>query len=443
MNKKKIILRVIFALALIISVGGSATWGYYDAVMDFFKETSDTSIASVSDDEDLVSDDEIINILVVGSDRRSSETSSERSDSTMIATLDMKNKKIKVTSLMRDMYINIPGHGMDKFNSSFAYGGVELLAETITTNFGIKLDGYVIVDFSSFKKVIDKIGGVEITLTENEVAYLNNTGSKDTGFILKEKYRTLKKGKNTMNGAQALAYSRIRKVTNPKLGDGDFGRCMRQQYVLQQILNKIKDQSVTKILSIATSLMSDVSTDLNSATIKRMVRTVMKLDSKQLESLRLPYDGTYLMGRRNGMFVFIINLEANKAKLKNFIYGLGDDDADYSTDFGSISEAVDDGSTTSQSYQEEAQIYSTHSTKSAPATSTTSSTSKNTSSTSNNSTGSDKTTNKTTAESTTAKKTEATTSAPATTAAPKPSTTAAPSNDKPSNDSPSDSDSEE
>ena len=119
---------------------------------------------------------------------------------------------------------------------------------------------------------------------------------------------------------------------------------MRQQYVLQQILNKVKDESLTSILNIATSMMSDVSTDLTSSTIQKLVRTVMGLDTKKFESLRLPYEGTYLMGRRNGMFVFIINLDANKAKLQNFIYNKGKDDADYSTDFGSISEVVDDGS---------------------------------------------------------------------------------------------------
>ncbi|MDO4942707.1 MAG: LCP family protein [Lachnospiraceae bacterium] len=421
MSKKKLIFRVLFALALIICIGGCATWGYYDAVMGFFKETSKASISD--NNEDLVQDDDIINILVVGSDRRENENANERSDSTMIATLDMHEKKIKITSLMRDMYINIPGHGMDKFNSSYSYGGVELLAETITSNFGIKLDGYVIVDFSSFKKVINEIDGVDIELTEEEVAYLNNTGAEDTGFILGKKYRNVKVGKNTLNGSQALAYSRIRKVTNPKLGDGDFGRCMRQQYVIQQILKKIKKQSTGDVLSIATSMMSDVSTDLNSAMIQRLVRTIMKLDSSKIESLRLPYEGTYLMGRRNGMFVFIINLEANAAKLKNFIYGMGDNDADYSTDFGDISESASDGSSESKSYQEDSEIYSTHSTRSAPATSSTSSTSSTHRSTSAPST---------TAPSSTASTKKPTTEAPATTATPKPTTEAPTATEAPS-----------
>lgn len=416
---KKIVLRVLFTLALIVSVGGCAAWGYYDAVLSFFKE-SNPSIANTTND-DLVSDKEIINILVVGSDRRSNETANERSDSTMIATLDMKTKSVKVTSLMRDMYIDIPGHGMDKFNSSYAYGGVELLADTISTNFDIKLDGYVIVDFSSFRKVIDKIGGVEVTVSKDDAAYLNNTGPVDSGFILKKKYRTVKVGKQTLNGAQALAYSRIRKVTHPTYGDGDFGRCMRQQEVIQSILKKVKKQSVTEVISLATSMMSDVSTDLDSSTVKRLVNTVMKLNVKEIQSLRLPYEGTYKMGRRNGMFVFLINLEANKAKLQNFIYDIGDDDADYSADFGNIKEDADDGSSNSKSYQEDREIYTSPSTYSTRARSTTESTR-------SQSTQSNKTTSTKKPATTSAPKT---TAEPKTTAQPKPTTAAPKPTEKP------------
>ncbi|MEE1313957.1 MAG: LCP family protein [Lachnospiraceae bacterium] len=348
--KKKIILRVVFTVVLILTIGGSAAWGYYDAVMAFFKESNDVDI----DNDDGVYDEDIINILVVGSDRRSDESARGRSDSTMIATIDMKEKKVKVTSLMRDMYVDIPGHGMDKFNSSYAYGGVELLADTVTTNFDIKLDGYVIVDFSSFRKVIDKIGGVEIDVTEEEAEYLNTTK-----FIAKAEYRNLKAGKQTLNGYQALAYSRIRKVAHPEYGDGEFGRCLRQQAVLQSILDKVKDQNLSTILSIATSLMSDVSTDLDATTIKKLVKVVMKFELNKIESLRVPYEGTYLMGRRNGMFVFIINLEANKAVLQKFIFDIGDDDVDYSKDFGEIEEPASDGSSTSSSYNEDSNIYDT------------------------------------------------------------------------------------
>ncbi|MDD5968804.1 hypothetical protein BHF69_04390 [Anaerostipes sp. 992a] len=409
MNKKKIILRVVFAVALIITIGASSLWGYYDAVMAYFKETSTDKIDQSGDG--LVSDKDIINILVVGSDRRSDESANGRSDSTMIATIDMKEKKVKVTSLMRDMYVDIPGHGMDKFNSSYSYGGVELLSKTITQNFDIKLDGYVIVDFGSFRKVIDKVGGVEVELTAEEAEYLNTTK-----FVAKAKYRNLKEGKQTLNGYQALAYARIRKVTHPKYGDGEFGRCLRQQAVLQAILDKVKDQSITSILGIATSLMSDVSTDLDANTIKKLVKVVMDFNLNKIESLRIPYEGTYLMGRRNGMFVFIINLEANKAVLQKFIFNIGDDDVDYAKDFGEIEEPASDGSSTSSSYQEETNMY-------------------------DNEPESGDTSYTTSAPSTTEAPTEAPTTAASTTAAPSTTeapteapTTAAPPTDAPSDD---------
>lgn len=416
---KSIILKAIFVIALCVSVGVCGVWGYYDAIMASLT-TGASATKNREDDDDLVYTDDVINILVVGADRRANETANGRSDSTMVVSVDMKNEQVKVTSLMRDMYIDIPGYGMDKFNSSYSYGGVDLLSQTIENNFDIKLDGYVIVDFSSFKKVINKIGGVKVNVSQKDADYLNNA-SGTTGFILKEKYRTVKVGKQKLNGAQALAYSRIRKVVHPVFGDGEFGRCMRQQEVIQSLLKKVKKQDMKTILSIATSMMNDVSTNLDAAHINALIKAVMNFDTSEIESLRIPYDGTYKMGRRRGMFVFLINLEANKAKLHNFIYGIGDDDADYSVDFGTVMEETSDGSTESSSYRNEASVYD-------ESERTTKATEKKTEKTTQQ-----KATEKTTAAPTTqattaAPTTQATTAAP-TTAKPttaKPATTAAP-----------------
>ena len=135
---------------------------------------------------------------------------------------------------MRDMYVEIPGHGHNKLNAAYAFGGVELLYQTIAKNFGIKIDNYCVVDFSTFEKVINKVGGVEISLEEKEAKYLNTTN-----YISKKKYRNVKVGKQTLNGNQALGYARVRYVVSKKYGDGDFGRTGRQRAVLQAALNKV------------------------------------------------------------------------------------------------------------------------------------------------------------------------------------------------------------
>ena len=103
-----------------------------------------------------------MNILLVGSNRRSDEEAAGRSDSSMIATIKFKTKELKLTSIMRDIYVEIPGHGRDKLNSAYAYGGVELLYQTIAKNFGIKIDKYCVVDFDTFEKVINEVGGIKI-----------------------------------------------------------------------------------------------------------------------------------------------------------------------------------------------------------------------------------------------------------------------------------------
>lgn len=93
----------------------------------------------------------------------------------IIATMDMKHGTLKTASLMRDLVVEIPGHGKNKLNSANSFGGIELLYKTIATNFNIELDGYVEVGFAAFTKIIDKVGGIELELTESEASYLNST----------------------------------------------------------------------------------------------------------------------------------------------------------------------------------------------------------------------------------------------------------------------------
>lgn len=148
----------------------------------------------------------------------------------MIATIDKKNEKIKITSLMRDMYVDIPGYGKHKFNAAYSYGGVELLYKTILSNFGVSVQGYAIVDFEAFRKVVDTLGGVEINLTEEEHSILMSRYHRTS--VLK-----LKPGINNMNGTQALAYCRLRQDKR-----ADFGRTERQRYVLNQIFLSMKSR---------------------------------------------------------------------------------------------------------------------------------------------------------------------------------------------------------
>ena len=272
--------KIILSIFLIIGIAVGGMLGYYDARLEA-SVNQGKSLNSVDVGDNLTFNKDVVNILLVGSDHGAIKGDHGRSDSIMIATVNFKSKELKLTSLMRDMYVEIPGHGHNKLNAAYAFGGVELLYKTIAKNFGIKIDNYCVVDFSTFEKVINKVGGIEISLEEKEAKYLNTTN-----YISKKKYRNVKVGKQTLNGNQALGYARVRYVVSKKYGDGDFGRTGRQRAVLQAALNKVLQQSPTTIADIALEALKDVSTDMNASYLKTLVLKVVKMGTTEIDQMK-------------------------------------------------------------------------------------------------------------------------------------------------------------
>lgn len=260
-------------------------------------------------DYDLISSDKVVNILLIGTDKRSYSTEDGRSDSTMIATIDGKHKRLKVTSLMRDMYVSIPGHEDNRFNAAYSFGGVTLLYQTIAQNFGIKLDGYVQVDFVAFKGVINQIGGVKVDLTEWECNFLKNK-YPDYGRAQK-----LKAGTNRLNGWLALAYSRIRYDEN-----GDFGRTQRQRNIIQGAFKKIKSMPMSKIQKLMKNISEYITTDLTNKEILSYISNVLFMGTLDIDQFRLPVDGNYTDETIRGMEVLVLDLPVNKQALSEFIF---------------------------------------------------------------------------------------------------------------------------
>lgn len=312
-KRKKMIKRTIkillVCLAVVIGWGAAKLQLEVTVALNSMNHDSINDLSKVDVDEDnLTSDDQIINILLIGSDKRASWTQTGRSDSTMVATLDLKHKKLKLTSLMRDMYVNIPGHDMNKFNAAYSFGGVSLLYQTIAADFGLKLDGYVLVDFSAFKAVIKELGGVKISLTQDEYEYLTTAYKK--GSVL-----DLKPGVNNMNGVQALAYSRIRQDSK-----GDFGRTERQRKVLQAIFTEAKSMSFTQLINLAKKILPYVSTDLTNDEILSYLQSIIMLGTTTIDQYRIPIDGSYTQDRINNMAVLIPDMDVNTKALNDFIF---------------------------------------------------------------------------------------------------------------------------
>lgn len=251
----------------------------------------------------------VINILLVGQDRREGEARMH-SDSMILCTINKTTKTLTMTSFMRDMWVYIPDHYNERINVPYMIGGFDLLNATLDYNFGVKADYNVEIDFAGFMSAIDLIGGIDIELTEAEASYLNRRGNWD---IEENQNWQLTEGVNHLTGSQALAYSRIRAI-----GD-DFGRTNRQRIVLNELLNKAKAMSATELYDLVKAVIPLMYTDMTNPQIMGlMLEVVPMLSDLKVVSQRIPMDGQFSFAKKNYAEVIELspaNFEANKQLL--------------------------------------------------------------------------------------------------------------------------------
>lgn len=303
---------------------------YNDGSMDVVGEEIDEveviipDITQMQEDEiDLKADegllraeDYVTNILLLGEEAIESDGARGRTDLIMIATLNEKEKSMKLTSLMRDTYVQIPGYKDNKINSAYALGGIELLYETIELNFDIQMDGYVLVGFDEFERIIDSLGGIDITLTKAEANWLNTSN-----YITELANRNLVEGENHMNGDQALGYCRIRQVGTGNKEYDDFGRTSRQRTVLNAIISRYKEKSLLDLIQIVNKLLPMVTTDITSDELTTYLEKAYKIGYSEIQDFRIPANGTYRSTYVRQMSVLIPNLSENVRLLHDFIFG--------------------------------------------------------------------------------------------------------------------------
>lgn len=290
-----------------------------DSELDLKKEVEQTQL-SKEDLEALAEQEKragAINVLLIGVDRRGTNGLS-RSDTMMIATLDVKNKRLKLTSLMRDMYVPIPGYGENRINSACATGGPGLVMQTINENFEMDLEKYVLVDFKMFEKIVDKLGGITINLSAGEVAEANDCIAglnKQRGDDLEDGFITKEKGDIRLTGKQALGYARIR-----HFGNGDYARTSRQAKVLQAIFSKFVDAGAVKQTQILYDVLPLVETNIESTEILSLATRVLSVGTTEIMHYRLPVEDYYKAKTVRGMSVLLPDIPMNAQKLHWFIY---------------------------------------------------------------------------------------------------------------------------
>lgn len=294
MKKKTFIVLLILALALGgIFMYASDLLGKVNQV-ELPEEDTELGIK-----EEAMEIPDITNILLFGIDKPS-DLGKSRSDSIMIASLDKKHSKIKLTSIMRDTYVDIPGHGMDKINHAFAFGGEELALQTVNQNFDMNIRDFVTVDFEGLEEIVDSLDGIEVDIKENEVSHV-------PGSIA---------GPQILNGKQALYYSRIRKT-----GNGDFERTQRQRLVLEEILRKALNTGIASYPKILNKILPFVETSLAKNEMLKLGSFTKASDIKDIEQFRIPVDGQAYDEIINGIYYLVPNtLEDNTEFLHEFIY---------------------------------------------------------------------------------------------------------------------------
>ncbi len=246
--------------------------------------------------EQIGDEDHITNILLIGQD--TTEGPRARSDSMILCTFNKETNTITMTSIMRDMYVKIPGYKNNRINAAYNFGGMELLNETLAENFGLHIDGNVEVDFDRFTDIINLLGGVEIELTGGEASFIN---------LKMEGKSSLKKGVALLSGEEALWYARYR-------GDasGDFNRTSRQRNLLSTLIEEYKSISISKMVGLLKDILPMLTTDLTKDEIVAYALEYFPmLTSGELVMQRIPVDGGYDMVMIDGMSVLRVDFEKN------------------------------------------------------------------------------------------------------------------------------------
>ncbi len=302
---------VVLAILLFVGMGG-----LYAIVGSVYNKMGYEEVQSYS--KEPMKESGVINILLIGNDSRENGEDG-RSDAMILVSISDKTKTITMTSLLRDMYVEIPGHDGNRLNAAYSYGGPELLMQTIEQNFDIKVHRYALVNFQAFANLVDAVGGVDLELTNEEVNYVN-------GYLVEynmlegkpegtDYLDTSLSGMIHLNGPQALAYTRNRYIGT------DFGRTERQRKVLAAVMKKMPGTLAVNSSELIDGLFPNLTTNLTKNECFRLSLNGSKFLTYELVQQAIPAEGTYSNATIRKMSVLQVDFEANKKILQESIYG--------------------------------------------------------------------------------------------------------------------------
>ena len=315
---KKILLTI---LVLLIIVTSSSIFAFNHFSSKVERIEIDRSAVTETGKEPAKEDEDIISIALLGTDFSKNEKYGNlygASDSTMVLGIDTKNNKLKLLSLMRDLYLDLPDGTGNKQNLNYtmAYGGPELILKTINYNFNLTVDKFINVSLNTLPTIIDKLDGIELNIKSNELNYINyyiDNIDKENGTSTK---KVTTAGLQTLNGTQATAYCRVRYTEG-----GDFKRTERQREVLTTLFEKFKTASITDLATMMNDILPLVSTNLTNTEITSIISKVLSMGTPTIEQSRFPLDGKSEMISTN-MLHLTTDIDETTKDIHNFLYSL-------------------------------------------------------------------------------------------------------------------------
>lgn len=262
----------------------------------------------------------ITNILLVGTDGEYVEKWN-RSDSMMVVTIDSKNKDIRISSIARDTYVDIPGYSTEKLTHAYAYEGIDLLREVFKVNFNLDIDKYIAVNFVSFMDIMDELGGVEVNVEEKDIKEINKYIDACYGYYKnkdeKDKEYITKSGVQRLNGYQALAFSRIRYT------DSAFARDNRHREVAESVYKEFAQKGVETYKKCAEIILNNTKTNISPIEMMNLAYTVLKINDKDIDQFQFPleeYRNGHIINKQKG-WVLEWDKEPNLEAWHKFIFG--------------------------------------------------------------------------------------------------------------------------
>lgn len=259
-----------------------------------------------------------LNVALFGVDSRDNELGvGTRSDTIMIASLNLETLEVKLVSVYRDTLLQLYDGSLNKANAAYAFGGPEGAIKLLNENLDMNIEHYVTVNFNALVEVIDLIGGIEIDVQEEEISYINGYATEIIKVTGKDAMGVFEPGLQTLNGTTATAYARIRYTEG-----GDFRRAERQREVLSKVVEKAQNLSLSKINKIIDKVFPMISTNFTLTEILTYAKDAF--DYQLVDSTGFPEDNYNDMLNEIGSVVVPNTLDTNVIKMHQFLYGASD-----------------------------------------------------------------------------------------------------------------------